>query len=107
MKTIKKQMPWLMAGLMIVLLASCGPSYVGVGTGPAYGGYYGPRPYYGPSYGYGYRPYYRPPVVVQRRTYIVPSRPSYNNRPSYAPNARSGYNGGGRRGGGGGYRGPR
>jgi hypothetical protein len=90
MKTIKI-MPWLTAVLMVVLLASCGPSYVGVGTPPPPPGYYGPR------YGYGYRPYYRPPVIVQRRTYVVPR---YNNRPYYAPNARAGgYGGGGYRGG--------
>lgn len=88
-----KLMPLLTAGLLVVLLASCGPSYVGVGTAPSYGygygpGYYAPRPYsnYGyRPYGYGYR---RPPVIVQRRNYVVPQS-RYSNR-SYAPNARSG-----------------
>ncbi|WP_217371897.1 hypothetical protein [Spirosoma rhododendri] len=77
MKSLKI-MPLLMATMMVVLLASCGPSYVGVNTRPAYG-YYG-RPYYN-NYGYGYynRPYgyYRPPVIVQRRTYVTPA-PRYN-----------------------------
>lgn len=96
-------MPLLTAGLLVLLLTSCGPSYVGVGTAPNYGygrqGYYAPRPYYNygyrpNGYGYGYR---RPPVIVQRRTYVVP-RSRYNSRPSYAPNARSGgYNNGGYR----------
>ena len=111
MKTIKL-MPLLTAGLLVVLLISCGPSYVGVGTGGyGYGrGYYGARPYsgYGYSpYGYGYG---RPPVIVQRRTYVVPQYRNYG--PSYSPNARSGgYGNGGFRGngsGGGGHsRGPR
>ncbi|MFD2573978.1 hypothetical protein ACFSUS_25300 [Spirosoma soli] len=105
MKTIKL-MPLLTAALLIVLLASCGPGYVGVNTGPAYGpGYYGPRPYYG----YGYRPYpyyRRPPVIVQRRTYIVP-RNRYYSRPSYSPNARAGGYGNGAYRGGGRSRGPR
>jgi hypothetical protein len=102
MKTIKL-MPLLTAGLLVVLLTSCGPSYVGVGTAPSYYGYgrpgfYAPRPYYGygyspyRAYGYGYS---RPPVIVQRRTYVVPQY-RYNNRPYYAPNARAGgYNNGG------------
>lgn len=102
MKTIKR-MPLLTAGLLVMLMASCAPAYVGVGSGPAYGGYYGPRPYY--NYNYGYR---RPPVIVQRRTYVVP-RTRYNSRPSYSPNARSGrYNNGGYRSNGTGRtRGPR
>lgn len=100
MKTIKL-MPLLTAGLLVLLLTSCGPSYVGVGTAPGYGygrpGYYGARPYYN----YGYRPhgygYQRPPVIVQRRTYVVPQS-RYNSRPSYTPNARSGrYDNGGYR----------
>ena len=103
MKTIKL-MFLLTAGLLAVILTSCGPSYVGVRTGPpAYGygpGYHAPRPYYN----YGYRPYGnggygygRPPVIVQRRTYVVPQN-RYNNRPSYTPNARSGrYDNGGYR----------
>jgi hypothetical protein len=95
MKTLKI-MPLLMATLMVVLLASCGPSYVGVNTRPGYG-YYG-RPYYN-NYGYYNRPYgyYRPPVIVQRRTYITPA-PRYNAPRSYAPNGRvgGGFNGGGR-----------
>lgn len=101
MKT-RQLMPLLTAGLLVVLLTSCGPSYVGVRTAPDYRygygpGYYAPRPYYNYGYrpyGYGYR---RPPVVVQRRTYVVP-RSRYNSRPSYTPNARSGgYNNGGYR----------
>ncbi|WP_460977022.1 hypothetical protein [Spirosoma knui] len=90
MKTIKL-MPLLTAVLLVMVMASCGPSYVGVGTTPPPPpGYYGPRPYYG--YSYGPRPYYRrPPVIVQRRTYVVPRySPRYNNRPSYNPNARAG-----------------
>lgn len=106
MKTIKR-MPILVASLLVILLASCGPSYVGVGTAPGYG-YYGARPYYG--YNYGYRPYAyrRPPVIVQRRTYVVP-RGRYYSRPSYTPNARSGRydNGGYRSNGNGRSRGPR
>lgn len=101
MKTIKL-MPLLTAGLLVILLTSCGPSYVGVRTAPNYGygpGYYAPRPYYN---NYGYRPYAgygyrRPPVIVQRRTYIVP-RNNNSNRPTYTPNARSGrYDNGGYR----------
>lgn len=87
MKTIKL-MPLLTAGLLVVMLASCGPSYVGVRTSPYGYGYYGARPYYN----YGYRPYNyyrRPPVIVQRRTYVVPRSRSYT-RPNYSPNARSG-----------------
>jgi hypothetical protein len=109
MKTLKL-MPLLMATLMVVLLASCGPSYVGVNSRPAYGYYGRPNPYYGGYGGYGYynRPYgyYRPPVVVQRRTYITPA-PRYNAPRNYAPNGRIG--GGGRFNGGGGgrSRGPR
>jgi hypothetical protein len=95
MKTIKL-MPLLTAGLLVVLLTSCGPSYVGVGTAPGYGygpGYYGARPYYN----YGYRPAYRRPVIVQRRTYVVPQS-RYRGKPSYTPNARAGrYNNGGYR----------
>ena len=98
MKTIKL-MPLLTAGLLVVLLTSCGPSYVGVGTAPSYGygygpGYYGARPYSN----YGYRPAYRrPPVIVQRRTYVVPQT-RYRSAPSYTPNARAGrYDNGGYR----------
>ncbi len=108
-------MPLLTAALLVVFLMSCGPSYVGARRAPGYGygpGYYAPRPYYG----FGYRPYAYgyggPPVIIQRRTYVMP-RYRYNNRPPYAPNARSGggysngngYGGGGYRGGG--SRGPR
>jgi len=104
MKTIKV-MPFLMASLLVVLMASCGPGYVSTGVG------YGPRPYYGYNYGYPgygyYRPYYRPPVIVQPQ--IVRPR-YYSPRGGYysSPNARGGYgNGyGGYRGGGRG-RGPR
>ncbi|RYC68281.1 hypothetical protein [Spirosoma sordidisoli] len=93
MNTIKP-MPLLTALMLVVVMASCGPSYVGVRTAPA------------PAYGYGYGPYYgvrpyppgyyrRPPVIVQRRTYVVPRGRYYNSRPSYSPNARSnnGYRG--------------
>lgn len=74
---------------LALLLASCGPSYVGVNTGYA-------RPYYG--YGYGYRPYgfyrpygyYRPPVVVRPRYYAPAPAPRYYN----SPNGRSGFGGG-------------
>jgi hypothetical protein len=105
MKTIKL-VPLLTAGLLIVLMASCGPSYVSTGVG------YAPRPYYGYGYNsYGYaRPYgyYRPPVIVTRPNVIV--RPRYNAAPRYynSPNARSGFGGnsGGYRGGSRG-RGPR
>lgn len=100
MKAIKL-MPLLAISMLVVLMTSCGPSYVGVGAGP----YYGPRPYYG--YNYGYRPYgyYRPPVIVQRPTYIIP-RGGYYNRPY--PNARRNYGGGSYNGyGGGRSRGPR
>jgi len=97
-----RMIPFLAAILMVISLASCGPTYVNGRSG-----YYGTRPYYG----YGARPYNgyyggsyyrRPPVVVQRRTYVVPQR-SYA-RPS-VPNARSGY--GGFRGSSGRSRGPR
>jgi hypothetical protein len=74
-----------LAGLVLVVaLAGCGPSYVGVGTGPAYPvyGYYGPRPYVAPFYGYR-----RPPV------YVAPPRAFYG-RPRYysAPNYSYRYN---------------
>ncbi|GAB4042596.1 hypothetical protein GCM10028774_55320 [Spirosoma jeollabukense] len=106
MKTIKL-MPILAAGLLVVLMASCGPAYVntGVGYGP---GYYSARPYYG--YGYGYRPYgyYRPPVVVSPPVVV---RPRYYSPRYYggSPNARGGFGGsrGGYNGGGGRSRGPR
>lgn len=108
MKTLKF-MPLLTVSLLIVLLTSCGPSYIGVRTAPVYGGYYGARPNY--NYNYGYRPNYgyrRPPVIVQRNTYVVPRGRTYN-RPSYSPNARSGRydNGGYRSNGNGRTRGPR
>ena len=97
MKTIKL-VPFLVAALMVVLMAGCGPGYVntGVGYGP---GYYGARPY---GYNYGYRPYgyYRPPVVVRPR-YYSPSPRYYGGG---SPNARGGYGGGY---GGGRSRGPR
>lgn len=103
MKTIKL-MPLLVAGLLVVLMASCGPAYVNTGAG------YGPRPYYG-GYGYnnyGYRPYgyYRPtPPVVVRPRYYAPAPRYYGG----SPNARRGYSsgGGGYRGGSGRSRGPR
>ncbi|QMW02134.1 hypothetical protein [Spirosoma foliorum] len=106
MKTIKL-LPLLTAGLLVVLMTSCGPAYVSTGVG------YGPRPYYGYGYnpygyGYGYaRPYgyYRPPVVVR------PAPRYYSPAPRYygggSPNARRGYGGGGGFGGGGRSRGPR
>ncbi|WP_198045051.1 hypothetical protein [Spirosoma montaniterrae] len=88
MKTMR-WIPLLSAVVLIILLSSCGRSYVGVGTapGPYYGpGFYGPRPYYGYRHApYGF--YRRPPVIVQRRTYVVPRNRFYNS-----PNARS-YNG--------------
>lgn len=104
----------LVASLLVVLLASCGPAYVSTGVG--YGGYYG-RPYYGYGggygYGYGYNPYgyYRPPVIVAPRV-VVPRYRNYG--PGYvpraygggSPGARGGY-GGGFGGGGGRSRGPR
>jgi hypothetical protein len=103
MKTIKV-MPWLMASLLVVLLASCGPSYVSTGVG------YGPRPYpyYGYNYNYGYRPYgyYRPPVVVAPRV-VRPRYYSYG--PGSVPRSYRG-NPGARMGGGyggGRTRGPR
>lgn len=104
MKTMKF-IPMLMVGLLVVLLTSCGPSYVGVGSGYPYG-----RPYYGYNYGYGYPysygppaygyRYRRPPVIVQRRTYVNPPRVYNNGRGNYAPapNARMG-NGNGNYGG--------
>lgn len=109
MKTIKL-MPLLMAGLLVVLLASCGPAYVSTGPG------YAPRPYYGYNYGYrpygyyggyGYaRPYYRPPVVVAPR--VV--RPRYYGPGSVPRSYGGGGNPGARSGGGfggGRSRGPR
>jgi hypothetical protein len=102
MKTIKL-MPLLAAGLLVVLMTSCGPGYVSTGVN------YGPRPYYG----YGYSPYgyYRPPVVVRRPPVVVRQRyhvpaPRYNNyNRGSSPNARSGSRGS--YGGGGRSRGPR
>ncbi len=89
MKTMR-WMPLLSAVVLMVILSSCGPSYVGVRTAPNpyYGpGFYGPRPFYGYRHApYGF--YRRPPVIIDRRTYVVP-RNRYNN----SPNARS-YNGG-------------
>ncbi len=83
----------LMGLLLVVTLAGCGPSYIGVRTGPGYG-YHGPRPYAAPYY-YGYR---RPPV------YVAPPRvyygsPRYYRSPnySYRYNAPRYYNGGRRR----------
>ena len=98
MKTLKL-LPLLTAGLLVVLMASCGPAYVGTGGGYG-GGYYGARPYYG--YGYGARPYgyYRPPVIVRPR-YYAPAPRYYGGG---SPNARGGYGGGY---GGGRSRGPR
>lgn len=107
MKAIKL-MPLLTAGLLVVLLASCGPAYVNTGVGYnrpygyGYGGYgYNP-------YGYGYsRPYgyYRPPVVVRPR-YYSPAPRVYGGGGS--PNARGGFRGGYNGSGGGGRsRGPR
>lgn len=77
--------------LLATTLWSCGPSFVGVRTGPFYGpayGYYGPRPFFAP----------RPPV------YVVPPRAFYR-RPfhrnpyyGYRYNAPRYNNGWGRRG---------
>jgi hypothetical protein len=95
MKTIK-WMPLLTAGLIVLLMASCGPAYVNTGAG--YGpGYYGARPYYG--YNYGYRPYgyYRPPVVVAPPVVVRPRYYTPTPRPRYyggSPNARGGFGGG-------------
>ncbi len=99
MKTIKI-IPLFVAGLLVALMTSCGPSYVSTGVG--YGGY-GARPYYGNGYSpYGY---YRPPVVVRRPPVVVRQRyyapaPRYNYNRGSSPNARSGsrgsYNGSGR-----------
>ncbi len=104
MKTIKL-MPLLTAGLLVVLLASCGPAYVNTGVGYS-------RPY-GYNYGYGYNPYgygysrpygyYRPPVVVRPR-YYSPAPRVYGGSPNARGGFRGGYNGGG---GGGRSRGPR
>ncbi|MBD2702669.1 hypothetical protein IC229_18630 [Spirosoma sp. BT702] len=87
MKTIKR-MHLVIAGLLVMLMTSCGPAYVNTGVG------YGPRPY---GYNYGYRPYgyarpygyYRPapPVVVRPRYYAPAPRYRYYNNPG----ARSGY----------------
>lgn len=99
MKTIKL-LPLLTAGLLVVLMTSCGPAYVSTGVG------YGPRPYYGNPYGYGYaRPYgyYRPPVIVRPAPRYYAPAPRYYGG---SPNARRGY-GGGSYGGGGRSRGPR
>ena len=81
----------LMSLFLIVALAGCGPSYLGVGTG------YG----YGSRYGYGYSPYaygYRPPVVIAPRPYYA--RPYYR-APNYGYryNAPRSYGGGGSFGG--------
>ncbi len=89
MKTIK-WMPLLTAGLLVILLTSCGPGYVSTGVN------YGPRPYYGYAQPYGYyrRPVVvRPPVVVRQR-YYAPAPRYYNNgsnaRRSYGGNYSSG-----------------
>lgn len=89
MKTFKI-LPVVTALLLVVLMTSCGPSYVGgrVDYGPRYRPYYGYRPY-----GY-YRPappviVTRPPVVVRRPRYVVPRYKNYDRRYS-SPNARSG-----------------
>lgn len=103
MKPIK-MIPLLVAGLLVAIMTSCGPSYVRTGAG--YGGY-GVRPYYGNSYGYSPYGYYRPPVVVRRppvvirqRYYTPAPRSNYNYNRGSSPNARSGsrgsYNGGSR-----------
>jgi len=76
MKTIKL-IPLVSALMLTVVLVSCGPSYVGVGTSPGYG--YGPG-YYGGAYRAPYGYYRRPPVIVQRRTYVVPRYSSPNAR---------------------------
>ena len=99
MKTIKL-MPLIAAGLLVVLMTSCGPSYVRTGVG--YGGY-GARP----AYGYGYspynnyaRPYYRRPVIVRppvvvRQRYYTPA-PRYNGGSARRGYSGGSYNGGGR-----------
>lgn len=91
MKTIKL-MPLLLAGLLVVLLTSCGPSYVrtGVGYGP---GNYGVRPYYGYNNYNPYR-YYRRPVIVRPPVVVRPRY--YTPSPRYygGGSARGGYSGG-------------
>ncbi|WP_375444542.1 hypothetical protein [uncultured Fibrella sp.] len=77
MKTIKMSVP--LVGLLVLLMASCGPSYLNTGVG------YGQRPYYG-NRGYVYsqpRVIVAPPVVVR-----PPYYGGYANR-----NARGGYGG--------------
>ncbi|WP_375443657.1 hypothetical protein [uncultured Fibrella sp.] len=82
----------LLSLLLVVTLAGCGPSYVGVRSGYGYGpsyGYYAPRPYYA----YPQRPVY----VAPPRVYY--SRPRYYRSPNYSyrySNPRP-YNGGRRR----------
>lgn len=84
-----KNRTMLYAALTLLLAAtlwSCGPSYVGVRTGPPYGpayGYYGARPYY------GYRP----------RVYVAPPPRAYYRRPYYSYRYNTPrYGNGGRRG---------
>ena len=93
MKTIKL-MPLLVAGLLVILMAGCGPGYVSTGVG--YGGY-GYRPYSSYGYGgYGYRPYgyYRRPVIVQRPVVIRPRYQAPSPRYYGGGSARGGYSGG-------------
>ncbi|XWW48025.1 hypothetical protein JYG30_11535 [Fibrella sp. USSR17] len=82
----------LMGLLLIFALASCGPSYVGVRTGPGYG-YYGSRPYAAPYYGYRRAPVYVAPPRVYSRAPRYYRSPNY----SYRYNNPRVYNGGRRR----------
>lgn len=106
--------------LLTVMLSSCGPSFVGVRTGPHFGpgpwvgagawggpGVWGPRPFWGPRPWVGIN---RPPVIINRHFYGSP-RYGYN-RSFGTPYGRGGYGGyGGSRSYGprynGGSRGPR
>jgi hypothetical protein len=97
MKT--KHTTWLLALLIVGLLASCTPyATVGVNYGPGY------RPYRPAPY-YGYNRYRRPIIVAPApRAYRYNYRP-YNNRPynnPVNPRGRTGYDNGGNR-----SRGPR
>ncbi|MBO0933886.1 hypothetical protein [Fibrella aquatilis] len=102
--------------LLLIALSSCGPSFIGVRTGPHFGpgpwvgggawagpGMWGPRVFRGPSPWLGL---HRPPVIINRHFYGAP-RYGYNNR-SFGSPYGGGY--GGNRPGpgyGGGSRGPR
>ncbi|MBO0947757.1 hypothetical protein [Fibrella forsythiae] len=77
-----KSLSVLLSGALIILMASCGPSYLSTGVG------YSQPPYYG-GYGYARRPVIvAPPVVVRPRYYAPPPR-------AYYPGARGRSYGGG------------